>query len=349
MADMIGPRPLLASLTRISDLAIRPYQVQSLPRAAWAAGDYVMGQVTRAGGEKARLELACGREMSPVPGDAVVGALGSRAATLEAVGDWRSIGDDGLMEALTAAGLMGRVTSQSQFMGNLIQCCYAGHLFRDGRQVAMGDFVPQDQDPSASTAPIVLIIGTSMSSGKTVSGQVLVRMMATWGWRVAGVKLTGAGRYRDILSLQDAGAAAVFDFVDAGLPSTVCPPDEYRQALRHLMRQVEAAAPDVVVAEAGASPLEPYNGQTALQEIRQQIALTILCASDPYAVVGVTKGFGFQPDLVAGVATSTSAGREVVQQLAGLSALNLTDPATEPELERLLRQRLGGPTTGLAK
>ena len=48
---------------------------------------------------------------------------------------------------------------------------------------------------------------------------------------VIGTKLTGAGRYRDILAMQDAGADYIFDFVDAGLPSTVVSEREYRRAL----------------------------------------------------------------------------------------------------------------------
>jgi len=66
-----------------------------------------------------------------------------------------------------------------------------------------------------------------------------------------------------------------------------------------------------------------------------------LCASDPYAVVGVMKGFGFTPDLVSGVATSTSAGVNVIHQLAGTPALNLLDVASHVKLDQLLRDRLG--------
>ena len=73
-----------------------------------------------------------------------------------------------------------------------------------------------------------------------------------------------------------------------------------------------ASRADIVVAEAGASPLEPYNGEALLERIRPHVRCTVLCASDPYAVLGVTRGFGFDPDMVAGVATSTSAGVDVM-------------------------------------
>ena len=75
--------------------------------------------------------------------------------------------------------------------------------------------------------------------------------------------------------------------------------------------------------------------------IHNLIRCTVLCASDPYAVVGVTKGFGFEPDLVSGVATSTSAGVEVIRRLAHRPALNLLDVSSHQELDRLLKDRLG--------
>ena len=64
----------------------------------------------------------------------------------------------------------------------------------------------------------------------------------------------------------DAGADAIFDFVDAGLPSTVCPTDVYRQAVRQLLSRMASTDVDVAVIEVGASPLEPYNGDVAVEE-----------------------------------------------------------------------------------
>lgn len=43
-----------------------------------------------------------------------------------------------------------------------------------------------------------------------------------WWLRVAGAKLTGAGRYRDILAMSDAGAEIIQGFVDVGLLSNAC-------------------------------------------------------------------------------------------------------------------------------
>ena len=332
-------RPLLTSLARNTDFRTSPFAVVPRPRDEWETGDYVLGEVISA--NSARLELTTGRETSPVAGDTVIGALGTRAATLEAVGDWSAIGDDLIMDGMTAAGLFGRITSKSDFIGDVARLRYCGHVTRGETKLNMRDFVRKVSPKVEFDCPIVLIIGTSMSSGKTMSGRIIVRQMARRGLRVVGTKMTGAGHYRDVLALRDAGAAAIFDFVDSGLPSTVCPVSTYQESLDALLDLIAAEQPDVVVAEAGASPLEPYNGNVAVQRIKPYVRCTILCASDPYAVVGVTQGFGFQPDLVSGVATSTSAGCRVVEELSGLRAINLQDPNSGTELNQLLATTIG--------
>lgn len=67
----------------------------------------------------------------------------------------------------------------------------------------------------------------------------------------------------------------------------------------------------------------------------------LLCASDPYAVVGVASAYGVRPDLVAGRATSTSAAIALCERLAGVECLNLLDPDTHGELDALLAAKLG--------
>ena len=75
--------------------------------------------------------------------------------------------------------------------------------------------------------------------------------------------------------------------------------------------------------------------------LAQQVIFTVLCASDPYAVVGVSQSFGIQPDVVTGVATSTTAGVELVEKLTGVLALNLAKSAAQEKLLALLKAVLG--------
>ena len=332
-------RPFLASVTRISDLDVDNFTTTALDRSHWQRGDYVVGRVLDTRGHLKAVELGGGRMIEVMQDDLVVGAFGRRVATLEAVGDWQSIGDDGEFNALTAAGLFGKTTSLSPFLSAPMRLQYQGHVMRHNEKQTMRGCLP-DVAPVEFDIPVILIVGTSMSAGKTTSGRVIVHLLAQMGLNVVGAKLTGAARYRDMLSFRDAGASAIYDFVDAGLPSSACDEEAYREALPYLLSLIARDNPDVLVAEAGASPLEPYNGAIAKEMIRDQVRFKLLCAQDPYAVVGVQTAFQRAPDLVAGGSANTDAAIELVHKLSGLPALNLMDPASHGKLAELLREAL---------
>ncbi len=331
------------SVTRISDLAAQDFKVQTVDRTQWQTGDYVVGRVLNTAGTLHNIELPNGRMIEVFENDLIIGTFGARMATLEAVGNWQAITDD-TFNALTSAGLFGQLISKSPFMPALMSLRYVGHVTRNGKRVGMGDFVHNPPEQTL-TAPVILIVGTSMSAGKTTSGRVIVRMLKQQGLQVVAAKFTGAARYRDVLSYKDAGADAIYDFVDAGLPSTVCDDQLFSSAMSKMLSVIASNRPDVVVAEAGASPLEPYNGDTAIALLGDRVCFMLLCASDPYAVMGVASAFDRQPDLVAGGAANTKAGIELVNKLTGLPALNLMDQASYPDLQQRILKALGSLTT----
>ena len=308
------PRYLFTSLTRITDLPEAPFSVEPLSRREWETGDYVVGEVASPPNRLSRIELSSGRMVEVV-------------ATLETVGGWQGITRDRMMEALTGAGLFGKATSKSALLPSLISLAYKGHVLIGEEKATMHDYAPDISDHEFRL-PVVLLVGTSMSAGKTTSARVIVHLLGE------------AGLSRDILSMQDAGAEHIFDFVDAGLPSTVVPENEYRGALRNLLSRMAGVEADVLVAEVGASPLEPYNGAVAIEELSTNVRCTVLAASDPYAVTGVTTAFGNRPDLVTGLATSTTAGIELVEKLSGIRALNVLDRGSRPKLRSILEHTL---------
>jgi hypothetical protein len=337
---MPAPWYFYTSVTRCSDLWQASFEIAALPRSRWRGGDFVVAEVTGQPNPLYRCETKTGRIAELLPGDRVVGALGERAATLEGVGSWRAVQADGLMDALTGAGLLGKATSITPMLPPFMQLKYLGHATRATRPLNMADFVAP-APPAGPALPVVLVIGSSMSAGKTSSARIIIRELRGLGLQVVAAKVTGAARYRDILSFRDAGASAVFDFVDEGLPSTICAAEVFAAALDRLLARLSAAGADVAVIEAGASPLEPYNGDLALARILPETRMTLLCASDPYAVLGVQSAFGLRPELVAGPAANTVAAIALVEKLAGVAAMNLLDSGNRPALRALLARRLG--------
>ena len=327
-------RLLHGSLARIADFGTVPYEIEVLDRSHWASGDYVIGEVNGERSELYRVECADGEVQPVTNGDHIIGAFGHRAATLEGVGSHEDI-RDGRMHALTSAGLFGRFTSFSKLLPPPVKLRYVGHVTRSGDKVCMSEFAIRAQ-PAELKTPVILLVGTSMSAGKTMTGKFACQILSQLGFRVIGAKLTGAGRYRDILAFRRHGAVEVYDFVDAGLPSTVVPEPEFRSAIAPLLDYIARRDGDFLVVEAGASPMEPYNGAAAIDLLGDHVRCLILCASDPYAVVGVQQAYGLMPDLVAGPATNTSAALDLVTKLTGIPGINVIDPERLPEFRDFL-------------
>ena len=341
--DGRSPPLIFASLTRISDMAARGFSIVPQPRSHWATGDYVAAEVLSPQGAHQTVELVNGRHRQVERGDIIVGALGKRHATLEATGTWERVEDGLAVHLLTAAGLIGKCTSRSPYLSAMTDMRYVGHAVRGDIPLTMQGAASIRGIPTIPfTTPVVLIVGTSMSAGKTSAATKIIRRVRQAGLTVTGAKLTGAGRQRDILSFRDAGAHHAYSFVDVGLPSTIVTPDEYREVLPVLLATIERDHPDVAVIEIGSSPLEPYNGDIAIEAIKDQVRATVLCASDPYAVLGAVNAFGRKPTFVTGIATNTLAGVELVKRLSGVPAMNLFNPENIPKMWTLLSAALSG-------
>ena len=157
-----------SSLTRISDLRERPFELVELPRERWRNGDYVGVSVRTHPRGFDRVELQSGRMAEVGRGARIVGALGVRHATLEATGSFEAVGEDGRMHLLTSGGLLGRVTSLSNALKSLLAVEYAGHVVRGGRPVRMRDFA----------APVAVVTARSEEEarGMTVGSLTSVSM-----------------------------------------------------------------------------------------------------------------------------------------------------------------------------
>jgi hypothetical protein len=329
---------IFTSLTRISNLPEISFSVQPLLKKLWKTGDYVVAKVIDGfGGLLA--ELTSGRMITVVQDQLLVGALGVRHATLEATGSWMVANPKEPMHLLTGGGLIGKLTSKGYFIPPLVALSYQGHCMIRNTPSNMSDFA-MTSDYVPYSKPTILIVGTSMTAGKTTSAKIIIHLLKKMGKTVVGAKLTGAGRYKDIMAMYDAGAEPVFDFVDVGLPSSIHEPDIFLQRLKPLLSAIQKSETDVAVVEIGASPLEPYNGQVAIDQIKKAVKFKVLCSFDPYAVYGVMKGFNFTPDLVSGLATNTLGGVELIHRLSGVSGVNLIDPTTWPVLNQMIREKL---------
>lgn len=225
---------------------------------------------------------------------------------------------------------------------------------------------PSANSECAFPRKTVLIFGTSMSSGKTVAGTYLARAMreSVEHGNVFALKLTGAGQLHDIQRYGDCGATHVFDFVDAGLISTAnIPPEQYMVAIARLLRRLcgSMKKQDACIIEIGSSPFEDYNGLYAAALIASVVKMSLVAASDAYALKGMVavsaeysrdhpehEGARFFNNLFTsndhkrpicvGPAANTRAGRDLVKNITGLEALNLALASHRETLANLLAE-----------
>jgi hypothetical protein len=111
-------------------------------------------------------------------------------------------------------------------------------------------------------------------------------------------------------------------------------------ALRNLLSRMIGVGADVVVAEVGASPpgalqrRDGHTGDRAERALHRALRLGLLRGHRG------DKSLRQSPDSVTGLATSTSAGIELVEKLSGIRALDVLDRGSLPQLGAVLKDAL---------
>ena len=165
-----------------------------------------------------------------------------------------------------------------------------------------------------------------MDSGKTAAACAIVGRLRHLGLNVSACKATGVSLRRDILAMEDAGAAESMIFSDLGIVTTTA---ENGPALtRALLTSLAEKRPDVIVLELGDGLLGAYGVEAILSDksIRAALTILILCANDPVSAWGGAKilreQFQLEPAVVSGPATDNSVGIDQIFDRLSLPAIN---------------------------
>ena len=189
---------------------------------ATKAGDVVVVRALTDSATYNMLETPTGRLAKINPGDLLLGVLGRRRALKGFVGDVPPTlkhGDE--LHLLNMGGVIGYCTGHHSSLGDAIKLEVIGLVCDEaGRVLNIADAALPLRTTLGETAPIVMIAGTCMNSGKTYAATELIKQATRAGMRVAGAKLSGVACLRDTLNMSDHGAVATASFLDCGLPST---------------------------------------------------------------------------------------------------------------------------------
>ncbi len=110
-------------------------------------------------------------------------------------------------------GVIGRCTGHHSSLGDAIKLEVIGLVCdEDGRVLNIANAALPLRSRLGETAPIVMIAGTSMNSGKTYAATELIKQATRAGLKVAAAKLSGVACLRDTLNMADHGAICDGEF-----------------------------------------------------------------------------------------------------------------------------------------
>jgi hypothetical protein len=287
-------------------------------------GDVVVVEVLTTNVAYPNLELPDGSFRELRVGDLVVGSLGSRQALRGFVGFAPETIEPGeTLALLNMGGVIGRFVDSITSLGEPARVRYLGTVVDEEGVVNLSRVGLPEAAAIAEPRPIVLVIGTCMSVGKTATMARLIECAAAAGFAVGAAKLSGVGAIRDLTKFAEAGAVDVKSFLDCGLPSTVDADD-----LAPIVKTVvNALAGDLVVVELGDGIMGHYKVETVLTDpdIMRHVASVVVCAGDITAAYGAKHyldRFGVEICAFSGLATENVSGSGYIEEHLGVPAIN---------------------------
>ncbi len=310
-----------------------------------------------------QLELPSGRMAQVKRGDVVAGALGHRSALFGYSGHLPSrLAPGDTIHLLNLGGVLGICDSVNPDLGPPFACEVLGavlHFPFLGERIGVAARIGAGAEGAGQTAlgpaaplstgeppvPVVALVGSCMSCGKTAAACTLVRQFSHGGLIVDALKATGVSLRRDLLAMEDAGARTTALFTDLGVVATT--PANAPGLTRTLLTRIAAGRPQVIVAELGDGLLGAYGVAAILadREIRAAFTAVVLAANDPVAAWGgvrlLADEYGIRPAAVTGPATDNLVGTRMIEESLLLPAANARTDGER--LARLVLAALGLP------
>lgn len=318
----------IASVTSRVNL---PWQVEVTDSVVAERGSVVVVEAMEEKSVYGELELAGGRMARIIKGDMIAGVLGERQALKGFVGYIPSHIEPGdILHILNMGGVIGRCSSANADYGQALRVRVVGAAVVDGEPANLSRYAVPWRSTLPSTkesAPIILLSGSCMNSGKTTAACEIIRVLTGRGYRLAAAKLAGVATQRDLLNMQDHGAIATLMFSDAGLPSTTHTDECVVPAAKGILSALNECHPDAIVVEFGDGIMGHYGVDLLLKdaELMSHVKAHVLCANDLVAAWGgllFLGQLGGHVDCVSGPATDNSAGIDYIRQRFGKPAAN---------------------------
>jgi len=276
-------------------------------------GDLVYAKVIRMG-QHVEIENKEGRIHNINDGSRIIGVMGNRYAP----DYWEGLIPNHLsteIDLVARSGVVGIVKNKKSTIKDATRLRIFGYVTDDSGKVINTRshclINPKEKTKKDSRSKMILVVGTSMNSGKSQAAKAACWAIATSGHVVRASKVTGTASLKDILAMEDAGANPVNDFTHFGYPSTYkLSEEELLEIFNDLDLKVGNNPKNYWVVEIADGILQRET-EILLRsdDVKSRIHRLIFAAQGAMgAISGVQileKEFGVTPDAISGVCASS--------------------------------------------
>jgi hypothetical protein len=241
----------------------------------------------------------------------------------------------GEVDMLARSGMVGVVRQKNANIKDPTQIEILGYVCDgEGRVLNTRDF-PLIKDPRRRTknqrrAKLVLVVGTSMNSGKSLAAASICWALSTMGHRVRGSKVTGTASLKDILRMEDAGASPVADFTYFGYPSTYrLDRGQLLEIFNKLDLKYANNPRNYWVVELADGILQRETAMLlACEEVRRRIHRLIFTARDALGAIAgmeiLRDRFGLVPDAISGLCSASPLAIQELREFTDIPVVSNT-------------------------
>ena len=232
------------------------------------------------------------------------------------------------LDLLARSGIAGQVTCKNSLIKDPTQIKIKGYVCdASGRVLNTRQFnrvIPKKKVKKPDRSKMILITGTSMNSGKSMTAAACCWALSTMGHGVRAAKITGTASLKDILLMEDNGASPVADFTFLGHPSTYMLNEADLLDIFNSLDLKFANSPRRYwVVELADGILQRETAILLMaNDVRSRIHRLIFDAQDAFGAIGglevLTNRFGLTPDAISGFCATTPLGVRELRQFTDL-------------------------------
>jgi len=296
-------------------------------------GDLVYGAISRIG-QHSSLENVSGRIHTIHDGTKAAFVFGNRYAPdfyEGLVPD--TITDE--VDLIARSGIVGTVKTKNSLIKDPTSVKLLGyvcdHLGNTLNTRNFSKINPRQKVKKEPRSRMILICGTSMNSGKSMSAAACCWALTSMGYTVRASKVTGTASLKDILHMNDSGAHPYADFTYLGYPSTYLLPKNDLLDIFNLLDLKYANNPKNFWVVELADGIIQREAAILLSspELVSRIHKFIFCANDAFGAIGglitLRDKFGLVPDILSGVCSSSPLHIRELSQFTDIPVFNSAD------------------------